>query len=173
MGKEEIVIPTDSYEISDIQKYLQNILVKKGIEIHIKPNNNTLRSEVLCNREINFRKEDSIAYLLGFEPQILEANKVHKSNLPLSIIKVNCLKIECNITTGAYINDQKVHTIHEFFPVVPPGYKIVEVPSHVIYLPVAVKTINQIQLRIVDQDGNLVSFRGETITIRLHIKSLK
>ena len=110
---------------------------------------------------------------MGFEPQILEANKVHKSNLPVSIIKVNCLRIECNITTGAYINDQKVHTIHEFFPVVPPGYKIVEVPSHVIYLPVAVKTINQIQLRIVDQDGNLVSFRGETITIRLHIKSLK
>ena len=146
--KEEIIIPTGSYEISDIQKYLQKFLVKKEIEIHIKPNNNTLRSEILCNREINLKKGNSIAYLLGFEPQILEANKVHKSNLPVSIIKVNSLRIECNITTGAYINDQKVHTIHEVFAVVPPGYKIVDVPSHVIYLSVAVKTIDQIQSRL-------------------------
>ena len=87
-------------------------------------------------------------------------------------MRVNSLRIVCNVTTGAYINDRKVHTIHEFFPIVPPRYKILEVPSHVIYLPVAVKTIDQIQLRIVDQDGNLLNFRGETITLRLHIKSL-
>ena len=110
---------------------------------------------------------------MEFEPQILEANKVHKSNLPVFMIKAKCLKIECNLTTGAYINDQKVHTIHEFFPVVPPGYKIVQVPSHDIYLPVAVKTIDQIQIRAVDEDINLVNFRGDTINIRLHIKSLK
>ena len=90
----------------------------------------------------------------------------------MSIIRVNSLRVECNVTTGAYINDRKVQTIHEFFPTVPPGYKIVEVLSDVIYLPVAVKTIDQIQLRIVDQDGNLVNFRVETITLRLHIKSL-
>ena len=89
------------------------------------------------------------------------------------IIRVNSLRIECNVTTGAYINDRNVHTIHKFFPIVPPEYKVVEVPSHVIYLPVAVKTIDHIQLRIVDQDGNLVNFRGETITRRLHIKSLQ
>ena len=98
--------------------------MKKGIEIHILPNNNTLSSEIFCNREINFKKADSIGHLLGFKPQILKANKVHQSDSPVSIIRVNSLRIECNVTTSAYINDRKVHTIHEFFLIVPPGYKI-------------------------------------------------
>ena len=108
--------------------------------------------------------------MLGFQLRVLSANKLHTSDLPVAILNVNALRVESNITTGAYINNRKLHTIHEFFPTVPPGYKIVEVPSHVIYLPIAVKTIHRLQLRIVDQDGDLVNFRGETITIRLHIK---
>ena len=65
------------------------------------------------------------------------------------------------------------HMIHEFFPAVPPGYKIIEIPSQVIYLPVTVKSIDHLQLRIVDQKVDLIYFRGETITIRLHIKEVK
>ena len=80
------------------------------------------------------------------------------------------MRVECNITSGAYINNQKVHTIHEFFPAVPPGYKIIEVPSHVIYLPITVKRIDHLHVRIVDQDEDLVNFQGDVITIRLHIR---
>lgn len=171
VGNEIITIPTGSYEIEDIETYLQSELTNRGISITIKPNNNTLRSEIVCNRDINFLPDDSIGSLLGFTRRILEANKNHKSDLPVAILKVNALRVECSITAGAYINERKVHTIHEFFPLAPPGYKIIEVPSHVIYLPITSKTIDHIQLRIVDQDGDLVNFRGEVITIRLHIKS--
>lgn len=171
VGEEVVTIPTGSYEIEDIESYVQSVLVHKGIDIVIKPNNNTLRSEIECNHPVNFQPRDSIGHLLGFTPRVLSANQIHESDLPVAILKVNALRVECNITTGAYINDRKVHTVHEFFPVVPPGYKIIEVPSHVIYLPITVKTIDHIQLRIVDQDGDLVNFRGEVITVRLHIKS--
>ena len=116
--------------------------MKRGIGIHIVPNNNNLCSAIFCNREINFEKADSIGHLLGLKPQTLKPNKVYQSDSPVSIIRVNSLRIKCNVTTDAYINDRKVHTIREFFPFVPPGYKIVEVPSHVIYLPVAVKAID-------------------------------
>lgn len=171
VGDEVVTIPTGSYEIEDIESYVQGVLPAKNIII--KPNNNTLRSEIKCSHDINFVPEDSIGRLLGFTRRVLQANKTHESDLPVAILKVNALRVECNITTGAYINERKVHTIHEFFPIVPPGYKIIEVPSHVIYLPISGKTIDYIQLRIVDQDGNLVNFRGEVITIRLHIKLLQ
>lgn len=171
VGTHEVTIPTGSYEIEDIEKYLQTELSSKNITIHLKPNNNTLRSEIKCNEPINFSKIDSIGPLLGFASRTLEPNKRHESDQPVSILKVNAIRVECNITTGAYINGQKVHTIHEFFPSVPPGYKIIEVPSNVIYLPIATQIIDNIQLRIVDQDGELVNFRGEVVTIRLHIKS--
>ncbi len=171
INNQELAIPTGSYEIADINNYLKKVL-GDDIKIDIKANNSTLRSEVWCSHEIDFRPNNSIGRVLGFAPHILQANITHESDLPVKIIKINALRIECNITTGAYTNGQPVHTIHEFFPTVPPGYKIIEIPSHVIYLPVAVRAIHHLQLRIVDQDGALVNFRGEVITVRLHVKSV-
>ena len=141
VGDKILTIPTDSYAIEDIERSVQKILASDDITINIQPNNNTLRSEIKCSSKVNFQPEDSIGKKLGFTPRILEANKTHTSDLPVAIHNVNALRVECNITTGAYTNGCKVHTI-------------VEVPSHVIYLPIAVKTIHQIQLPIVDQDGD-------------------
>ena len=137
----------------------------------MKLNNNTLRSTVHCSANIDFTP-DSIGKFLGFRPDVLLANETHQSSLPVKILKINSLRVQCNITTGSYINNQRDHTIHEFFPAVEPGYKIIEVPLSVIYLPIIVNSIDHLQLRIEDQDGDLVNFRGEEITIRLHIKSI-
>lgn len=167
-----ITIPTGSYEIEDIANYLKRA-VPKDINISLKANNNELLSEIRCNYSVDFKPKDSIGRLLGFTTKILEGGITHKSELPVRILKVNALRVECNITTGAYINEHRVHTIHQFFPTVPPGYKIVEVPTNVIYHPITVRSIHDIQLRIVDQDGKLINFRGETVTIRLHVKSLR
>ena len=170
-GVGDIEIPTGSYEIEDIGRFLTDICKKYGITFTLKANNNTLKSEIYCDRIIKFVSDNSINKLLGFTAKELEPLKTHISNLPVSILKVNSLRIECNITTGAYFNGKKVHTIHSFFPAVPPGYKIIEVPSEVIYLPVTTKKIDYLKLRIVDQDGDLVNFRNEEVTISLHVKS--
>lgn len=162
----EIVIPTGSYEIEDIAKLLK----RKNETIQLNINKNTLRSEIKCSHDINFEYADSIAPVLGFNFRKLKANKLHISDHPVDINRINVIRIECNITTGAYINNQPSHTIHEFFPSVEPGFKIIEVPRHVIYLPITVKTIHSISVNIVDQNGELINFRGETITIRVHIK---
>jgi hypothetical protein len=68
------------------------------------------------------------------------------------------------------MNNKPVHTIHEFSPDVLPGYKINEVPKNIIYLPLNTNSISSVTLELVDQDGNLIDFRGETITIRLHLR---
>ena len=172
VDQEVITLPTGSYEIEDIEKFLIEALKPKGITISLKPNTNTLRSVIECSHQIDFQPQDSISKLLGFTKRIIPANTSQNSDLHVSILKVNALRVECSITSGAYINGRQVHTIHEFFPAVPPGYKIIEVPSQVIYLPVTVKSIDHLELRIVDQDGQVVNFREEIVTIRLHIKSL-
>ena len=168
VGKDIITISTGSYEIEDIEKYLKT----HNIDISIKPNNNTLKCSIVCNRDINFEPKDSIGRLLGFTPRILKANSQHESDLPVAILKVNVIRVECNITTDAYINENKVHTIFAFFPTCPPGYKVIAATANVIYLPIAIRAIAYLQLRIVDQNSELINFRGETITIRLHVKSI-
>ena len=88
-------------------------------------------------------------------------------------LESNALRVECNITTGPYINNRKVYTIHEFFLTVPPGYKMVEVPAHVIYLPIAVKAIHNLQLRIVDQDGDEEKRKNNKSTFILFVDVIK
>lgn len=163
-------IPTGSYEIEDISQYL---LKKIGSNtFSLKANINTLNCEINSSMEIFTNKERSVCQLLGFskEREILMPNIIHISDLPVNIMNVNIIRVECNIVSSSYINNQQSHTLHEFALNVGPGYKIVEIPKNVIYLPVNVKEITSITLKILDQNDNLINFRGETITIRLHLQ---
>lgn len=168
-----IQIPIGSYEVEDLSRYLKKCLLGKGISLELEANKNTLQCEILCSQPIDFSKPNSIGPLLGFRNNDqLAKNQVHISPLPADILKINVIRVECNIVTGSYLNNQPSHTIHEFSPRVPPGYKIIEVPQNVIYFPVTVKNIHSLSLSVVDQNNRFINFRGETITIRLHIRKL-
>lgn len=167
-----IGIPTGTYEISAIEKYLRSQLFYKSEELvlHLTPNHNTLKTLIKASFEVDFSQSHSIGPLLGFNKVILQANKTHISNNIIDINPVNSISVECNIVSGSYNNGKPSHTLHTFSPLVAPGYKIVETPSPVIYLPINTNYIDNISVRLVDQAGRLISFRKERITICLHIK---
>lgn len=172
IGDEVVQFPTGAYEITHINKYISQTLHenKRDYNFSLSVNNNTLQCLMSANEPIFLNVENSIGSLLGFSKRILMPKIRHKSDERVNINKVNAIRIECNIITGSYVNNKPVHTIHEFAPTVPPGYKIIEVPRNVIYLPVNVKQITSITLKIVDQDDNLINFRDELITARLNLK---
>lgn len=168
-SSKEIVIPEGSYEVEDIEKFIKSNL-EHGVEFSLKPNNNTLRVEISCSVNIDFKTANTIGSMLGFDSRTLEGGKSYVSDRSVRIIKVNTIVIECNVVRGSYTNGTESHVIHEFYPSVPPGYKIVEKPGEIIYLPLNVRVINNITVTFKDQDGDLVNFRDEIVTVRLHVR---
>lgn len=167
-------IPVGAYELDDITRIIKQKMIERENDaiIDIIPNINTSHITISSNKEISFKDPNSIGQVLGFETISLKANKVYTSKHTVKIIKVNSIGIDCSIASGSYLNGKPVHIIHQFFPTVPSGYKIVESPQNILFFPVSVKTVNNITVKIIDQVGNLINFQEEEITITLHIRKV-
>lgn len=103
------------------------------------------------------------------------ANISHESALTVDIMKVRIIRVDCNITSGAYVNGEQAHTLYEFDIDVEPGFKLSKEPQNIIYMPVTPEGrqfIDNITLRILDDNGSLVDFRGEKIIVKLELKKL-
>lgn len=184
---ELIEIPIGSYEIKDIQRVLNELLIealegnniKKQSDKHhpdviqFIPNHNTLQCDMYSST-INVHFIDgSFGNLLGFDKEIYEKGTYHISKKPVDIVKITSIRVECNIITGSYYNDKLMHTLYEFPLDVPPGYSIQNTPANIIYMPLLNSDqIDNITLAICDQNGAEVNFRGERIVVRLELKKL-
>lgn len=177
-GDLTIQIPEGSYDIDALNSCLREEIdhQEPGGGLMLRGNQNTLKAELRTTKPIYFNfpdKPHSIGPLLGFHRPNQVINPSHRyseSDGIVNILSVNTISIHCNIASGSYVNGDPDHSIHQFFPAVDPGYKIVETPNPVIYFPTNVRTVDNITVRLVDQDGELIDFRGETITLRIHLK---
>ncbi|KAL4118880.1 hypothetical protein QTP88_011762 [Uroleucon formosanum] len=81
-------------------------------------------------------------------------------------MNVNTIKVECNLALGSFDNGLQSDNTHEFYPVVPPGYKIVEIPKYCVLYKLKTNTIDYVRVSLTDQDSKAIDFRGETVNNR-------
>jgi hypothetical protein len=139
---DEYIIPTGSYELHEIETVIKRILLIDQT-FELRADNNTLKCEMISNKSIDLSMPNSIGELLGFKNQIYEANIKHKSDTLVNITRTNCIYIDSNLVMGSFVNGKQSHTIHEFYPNVPPGYKIIEVPTHLVFYPLNTTSITR------------------------------
>ena len=102
---------------------------------------------------VDFRLYNSITSLLGFHSK-LYTSEFHESEDRVNILTINSILVNVDIISGSYVNGFTQPTIYLFFPNVSPGYKIIENPHNLLYLPIISDTIHSITVWLTDQNGN-------------------
>ena len=114
--------------------------------------------------------EDSIRNLLGFVATILY-KKYNPSPNPVDIIKFEKIFNETDIAKGMIFKGKRTGKIHNFTMDVNPGYNFINKYRGGIqfYMMESMDNISSISFRLKNENGNLVSFNGQSISFRLSI----
>lgn len=177
----DINVPEGCYEVADVDEYLQRIMKENGhldtsndtAPITVEPNSNTLKSVLKIEEgyRVDLTPENSIRTVLGFESRVYAPGYNESENI-VNIMNITSLRVTSDVIASSYANGSTENVIYSFFPNVGPGFKIIEVPTNLIYLPVTLDTISRIETKLTDQNGNLVNLRGEDLAIRFHIREV-
>jgi len=179
-------IKPGAYEIEEIEKQIIYELKSKKDEnfeitekdremFTLRANHKTLKCEIKSKFDIITFGKKSLSSILGFGETVLKANRWHESTFPVNIMKVRMIRVDCNISSGAYLNSNQSHALFEFDIEVEHGYKITKEPLNIIYMsimPLGRQYIDNITLRILDDQNNLVNFQGEQIIVKLELKKV-
>lgn len=161
-----LAIPAGYYTFDDLINFLRDNLENDSISITPMG----LKCKMLSKFDIDFRSKHSLFKEFGFKQKVYGKNIEHISEFNVDFVKTKLIKIECNLVSGSWNNNEHVHILHQFAPTGKYGTSIYEHPRNIVYLPVSVETIHNITVRIVDQDHNLIDFEKENIDIRLELK---
>ena len=178
----QIRIPEGAYEIESLNDEIKRIIIDKehyteaSYPFTIKPNFSTLGSIVEIKPQgpiIGFVFDDSIGNLLGFDETILY-EEYNLSPNPVGILSFDNIFIETDIAQGMIFKGKRTGIIHKFTMDVDPGYKYIEKFRGGIqwYMMESKDIISSICFKLKNENRNLVSFNGQSITFRLSIKEI-
>ena len=111
--------------------------------------------------------------MLGFRESIL-FQEYNLSDNPVDILSFDNIFLECDIAKGMIFNGKKFGMIHNFTMDVDPGYKYIQKFCGGVqwYMTESNDIISSICFKLKNENGNLVSFNGQSITFRLSIKEI-
>ena len=179
---QSITIPQGSYEIESLKDEIKRIFIDEGyftLEVYpfsIKPNFSTLGSNIEISNEesaISFKPDDSIRDLLGFNKTTIYEKYNLSPNL-VDIISFDNIFIETSFALGMIFKQQRTGIIHNFTMTVNPGYKYVERFEGGIswYMLQTNDFISSINFKLKNENNELVSFNGQSVTFKLSIKEV-
>ena len=178
----QVTIPHGSYEIEALDDEIKRIIIEGGhytdvdYPFKIKPNFTTLGSIIEISIQgpvITFVPDDSIRDLLGFNKNTI-FNEYNQSPNPVNILSFDNIFLECNIAQGMIFKSKRSGIIHNFSLDISPGYKFVEKFRGGVqwYMLEPKDIISSKCFKLKNENGELVSFNGESVTFRLSIKEI-
>ena len=177
-----ITIPPGSYEIESLNDEIKRIIIvdehftSENYPFKIKPNFSTLGSIIeTSNQEsaISFRPDDSIGSLVGFNKRTIY-EEYNLSDNPVDILSFDNIFLECNIAQGMIFRGKRSGIVHNVVMDVSPGYRYIEKFRGGVqwYMMESKDIISSICFKIKNENNQIVSFNGQSISFRLSIKEI-
>ena len=179
----QITIPPGAYESESLNNEIKRNIIdeehytESNYPFTIKPNFSTLGSNIEISTQgpvITFVPDDSIGDLLAFNKTTIY-EEYNLSPNPVDILSFDDIFLECDIAQGTIFKGKRSRNIHNFLMDVDPGYKYIEkfrggVQWH---MTEAKDIISSVGFKLKNENNQLVSFNGQSITFRLSIKEIQ
>ena len=181
----DILLPNGSYEVEDIQAFLYDHIHKTFPDLNIK---DELPIEFIANHVLNkvqiaiysvgwsLTLSTNFGKILGFDETQLEitetttANSKAKMNLGITSFYVTCNLISSSVNNSSTSSN----VLSDFMLSVAKSSLNVHKPDLLLPFPLSVvEYIDNIVIRIVDQDGNLIDFNNEPVVATLYLQRHK
>ncbi len=177
----DIDIPEGAYEITQINDEIHrqlelnddvfNDIESNGYPIELLANLSTQKSIIELRTapninspfQVDLTATNSIASLLGFDPQIL-TEEYNTSENKVNIITIDKLHLCCDCIEGSILNGQASSILFSFVLDAGPGYKIVKEPNVILYKKIIKSNLENLYFYLIDDDGNEIDLQGETLT---------
>ena len=177
-----VSIPPGAYEIESLNDEIKRIIIddehfnSETYPFEIKPNFSTLGSIIeISNQEsaISFRPDGSIGSLQGFNKRTIY-EEYNLSDNPVDILSFDNIFIETDISQGMIFKGKRSGIIFNFTMDVNPGYKYIHKFHGGVqwYMMESKDIISSICFKLKNENGNLVSFNGQSVNFRLSIKEI-
>ena len=178
----KITIPPGAYEIESLNNEIKRIIIDQeyyketNYPFNIKPNFSTLGSIIEISTQgpvISFIPDDSIRGLLGFNKTTI-FEEYNLSPHPVNILSFDNIFIETDMAKGMIFRGKRSGMIMNFTMDIDPGYKYIEKFHGGVqwYMMESKDVISSICFKLKNENNQIVSFNGQSITFRLSIKEI-
>ena len=173
----KIQIPNGAYELENLNNEIKRIIIDEGHYTEanylftMKLKVSTLGSITqisIRGHVITFEPNVSIRDLLGFNKTTI-FEEYNLSPNPVDIPSFDNIFIECDIARGMIYRGRQSNIFHNFTMDVDPGYKYIEKfrGGNQWYMMQGKDIITSICFKLKNENNQLVSFNGQSITFRL------
>ena len=177
-----ISISPGAYEMKALNDEIKRVIINDGYfneenyPFIIKPNFSRLGSIIEISNEesaISFKPSDSLGSLLGFNKRTIY-EEYYLSDNPADILSFDNIFIECDIAKGMIFKGKQSKIKFNFTIDVSPGYKYIHKFQGGVqfYMMESKDIISSICFKLKNENGDLVSFNGQSVNFRLSIKEI-
>ena len=177
-----LTIPPGAYEIESLNNEIKRNIIdashytEENYPFNIKPSFSTLGSIIEISNHapvITFAPDDSIRDLLRIDKTTI-FEEYNLSPNPVDILSFDNIFLECDIAQGMIFRGKRSGIIHNFNMDVDPGYKYLEKFRGGVqwYMMESKNVISSVCFKVKNENNQIVSFNGQSITFRLSIKEI-